>query len=98
MSKKELPSWDRVRQELGAKFEEAGILQCELQLPYCTFGLWVQFAHAKKRRHWETKEDVYDVIRVCQVCHGYIEALGNKKIITMAEVVHGTQNIRSVEI
>lgn len=94
MNKNGLPKWDQIKGLCWQAFEEAGITTCELQLPQCKFGLFQSLAHAKKVREWVVLEDCYDVIRTCNSCHQFIEALGKKKIITMDMVVHGTQEIR----
>lgn len=83
----EIPLWDEIRPKLKKLFEEFGITQCELQLPHCKRGTFLSFAHSKKRREWAVPEDVEQVILTCNSCHQFIEALGNKKVITMEEVV-----------
>jgi hypothetical protein len=67
---KKTKEWNRVRKELVKEFEEAGITQCEIRLEGCTKGLFLGFAHTKKRR------DVTDLKRVvlsCTSCHEKIE-------------------------
>jgi sugar phosphate isomerase/epimerase len=62
--------WIKVRKELKKEFEETGITQCEIGLEGCTRGLFLGFAHTKKRR------DVTDLKRVvlaCSNCHSKIE-------------------------
>lgn len=98
MPLKSLPTWDSVRRELTPKFDEAGITTCELNLPGCKYGMFNSFAHSKKVRHWKEVADVYDVILTCNNCHQIIEALGNKKVITMQEVVQRVRENRGFEI
>ncbi len=80
-------NWDKIRANLKPKFADAGITSCELSLPGCKQGLFLSFAHSKKRRDIYTQEDMEKVILTCQSCHHFIEVLGNRKIFTMEEIV-----------
>jgi hypothetical protein len=86
--------FSKYRPGLELAFYNAGITRCELQLPGCTFGLNVAFAHSKKVRDWENVDDVIDVIAACSSCHLIIESLGKRKIFTMNEIVNRVKKAR----
>ncbi len=87
-------NWDKIRHDLLPKFYDAGITSCELMLPQCKRGMFLGFGHAQKRRNIYTIEDMERVILICNQCHQFIEALGSKGIITMAEIVDRVIELR----
>jgi hypothetical protein len=87
--------WEKKYRALAYEiFEKAGIFGCELQLPKCRFGMFPTLAHSKKVRHWTSLKDACHVIKICQSCHEFIEALGNKNVITMYEIVQRVEENR----
>lgn len=63
-------AWSKARKELVREFEDRGITSCEINLQGCTSGMYLGFAHTKKRR------DVTDLKRVvlaCNNCHYKVE-------------------------
>lgn len=63
-------AWNKARKELVKEFKDWGITCCEIKLQGCTNGLYLGFAHTRKRR------DVTDLKRVvlaCSNCHYKIE-------------------------
>jgi len=87
--------WEKEYRALAYQlFENENIWACELQLPKCQIGGFPTLAHSKKVRHWQNLKDACQVIRICQSCHAFIEALGNKNVITMFEIVERIEENR----
>ena len=72
--------WEKVRRQLKCKFVGMGVTTCELQLPGCMFDNGLGFAHALKRRHITTDEDMRRVALLCNNCHNAIELQGEAKM------------------
>lgn len=87
-----------MRPKLYQALNEAGIYSCELNLPGCQYGMFPTLAHAMKRREIESLEDLEDVVWLCQRCHQFVEALGDRKIITMEMVIHKLQENRIIKV
>lgn len=91
--------WEKKYRSMAYQiFEQEGIWCCELQLPKCQIGMMQTLAHSKKVRHWQDLKDACHVIKICQSCHTYIEALGNKNVVTMFEVVDKIEQNRGWSI
>lgn len=73
--KSKVREWAEVRdKELVPQFQEWGITTCEIIVPnYCKRGLFLGFAHTKKRRDIITPEDLRRVVLACQPCHDIVE-------------------------
>ena len=65
--------WSRVRAKLKKQFEEWGITSCEIGLVDCQQGMFLGFAHTRKRRWITTEEQLREVVLACQNCHTKIE-------------------------
>lgn len=65
--------WDDHRYKLKEEYEERGITRCE----NCGSGLFLGFAHRKKRREYNLDKskliDFNETALLCQECHDSIE-------------------------
>lgn len=72
--------WARVRRSLKCEFVGLGVTTCELRLPGCMVDNGLGFAHALKRRHITTPEDMRRVALLCNFCHQIVELQGEAKM------------------
>lgn len=79
------PTWNSARPYVKEKFDEAGLLYvCEVNYGKCDL-LHLTFAHSKRRRYIENKEEMEEVVRACQKCHAILDA--KKHPVTYEEVL-----------
>lgn len=71
---------EKVRRQLKCKFVGMGVTTCELRLPGCMVDDGLGFAHALKRRHITTDEDMRRVALLCNSCHDVLELQGEAKM------------------
>lgn len=84
--KSKVKQWDDARAKIKPYFEKAGITSCEGNFLGCTFRSILTFAHLKKRRNL-TFEELFEVVLLCQNCHDFVEALGEKKMQILLEKI-----------
>ena len=71
---KKTKKWDAVRAKIKKDFEARGITRCEV----CGTGLYLGFAHRKKRRFIPLDDpELYIVALLCVTCHEKAEYGGN---------------------
>ncbi len=78
IGKKGRASLDAVAQ-MKVKFQEMGILTCEVRFPSCWGTQGLGFAHAKKRRKLKL-EDLMTAILSCNFCHSIFEVWPAEKM------------------
>lgn len=85
-------AWEKIRRDLKARFQRAGITTCELQWPACWNDNGLGFAHAKKRRNLKAGE-LSVVALLCNGCHEAIEILPEHEMerLVMAVIAGRTQ-------
>ena len=71
--------WESTRAILKRIFYRRGIVTCELRYVGCTRGLFLGFAHARKRRHLRPDE-LGQVLLACSSCHAAIERLPEEEM------------------
>lgn len=77
---KKVREWAAYRRRLKCIFVGLGVTICELRLPGCMVDNGLGFAHALKRRHITTHEDMMRVALLCNFCHSIIELQGEAKM------------------
>lgn len=65
--------WPALRAKLKVRFERAGLTRCEIGYVGCKGGLFLGFAHSKKRRNITTQAEREEVALACVACHQLIE-------------------------
>jgi hypothetical protein len=79
-------AWEMTREELKARFQAAGVTQCELQWKDCFKNNFLSFAHSKKRRYITSQEELEEVLLCCLNCHRILE-YSPKMYETVREVI-----------
>ena len=72
--------WERIRARLKLAFEAAGITRCEFCYEGCSGGLFLSFAHGRKRRNLTTEELKKLVALACANCHSLLELKPEKEM------------------
>ena len=92
---KKVNEWHKARNILGKAYADVGIEYCELNIEGEHNGLWVAFAHGRKRRHLVGNELYTFVARACQGCHDFIEyKVGKEK---MAQIIQEAIDRREIQ-
>lgn len=92
---KKVDEWDRARKSLIKAYSDVGIEYCELNIDGKHNGLWVAFAHGRKRRHLVGTELYTFVAKACQGCHDYIEYEVGKD--EMARIIQEAIDARAIQ-
>jgi hypothetical protein len=66
--------WANIRAVLKQRFEQAGIITCELGFKGCWRDNALGFAHYDKRR-FIAEEELWIVVLACNHCHDIVEQL-----------------------
>lgn len=88
---KKTQEWTVERKELIEEFEALGINSCELKLEGCWGKQGLGFAHRNKRRNL-TREDLGQVVLLCNSCHGEIELLNNVRMMKIIDKIIKDRN------